>query len=400
MSFPQKQPLLLISEHFAPSHGATAQLMTDLATGLAARGQPVVVLTATATAANGESDPPTGAGLRVVRLGLAPGETPRLLLKAWRGLRFFGLALAWGCWHGRRGQRLLIASNPPFIGLLGPLLQLRGLTYVFLLQDLFPRSAVLSGLLPARSPVTSGWSALMSWVCGRSRCTVVLSEAMAEALQQDCGPGLPLQVIHNWAVERALPGDRVHNPFARELGVDQLFTVQYSGNFGRLHDLHTLLQAAQLLRHGPLRFLFIGGGAKEAELRAFVHQHQLNNVIQLPYQPRAQLPITLGACDISAIALRPGVEATVAPCKFYGILASARPVLLVANPRCDLAQLLQIEQCGLVVAPGEAGALAEQLSALQEDPERVAAMGQRARQLYEQRFGLERSLQAYEALLR
>jgi len=30
----------------------------------------------------------------------------------------------------------------------------------------------------------------------------------------------------------------------------------------------------------------------------------------------------------------------------------------------------------------------------------VAAMGQRARQLYEQRFGLERSLQAYEALLR
>jgi hypothetical protein len=81
----------------------------------------------TATAANGEGDPPTGAGLRVLRLGLAPGETPRLLLKAWRGLRFFGLALAWGCWHGRRGQRLLIASNPPFIGLLGPLLQLRGL---------------------------------------------------------------------------------------------------------------------------------------------------------------------------------------------------------------------------------------------------------------------------------
>ena len=389
--------MLLITEHFSPSHGATAQLMTDLATGLAARGQPVVVLTA--TAANGDGDPPTVAGLRVLRLGLAPGETPRLLLKASRGLRFFGLALAWCCWHGRRGQRLLIASNPPFIGLLGPLLQWRGLEYVFLCQDLFPRSAVLSGLLPARSPLTSCWSALIAWVCRRSRCTVVLSEAMAQALQQDCGPGLPLQVIHNWAVEQALPGERVHNSFARELGVEQLFTVQYSGNFGRLHDLHTLLQTAQLLRHEPLRFLFIGGGAKEAELRAFVHQHQLKNVIQLPYQPRAQLPITLGACDLSAIALRPGVEATVAPCKFYGILASARPVLLVANPRCDLAQLLLDEQCGLVVAPGEAGALAEQLSALQQDPERVAAMGLRARQLYDQRFGLERSLQAYEALL-
>lgn len=392
--------MLLISEHFSPSHGATAQLMTDLACGLASRGHPVLVLTATAATADNGDDVPPGPGLRVMRLGLAPGETPRLLLKAWRGLRFFGLALAWGCWHGRRGQRLLIASNPPFIGLLGPLLQLRGLEYVFLFQDLFPRSAVLSGLWAARSPITSCWSALMAWVCRRSRCTVVLSGAMAQALQQDCGPGLPLQVIHNWAVEQALPGDRVHNPFARELGVEQFFTVQYSGNFGRLHDLDTLLRAAMVLRHQPLRFVFIGGGAKEVELREFLHKQQLGNVIQLPYQPRAHLPITLGACDISAIALRPGVEATVAPCKFYGILASARPVLLVANPRCDLAQLLLSEQCGLVVAPGEAGALAEQLSALQQDPERVAAMGQRARQLYEQRFGLERSLQAYEALLR
>jgi len=374
--------------------------MTDLASGLAAMGHPVLVITASAANANNANNIPPVPGMRVVRLGLAPGETPRLLPKAWRGLRFLGLALAWGCWHGRRGQRLLIASNPPLIGLLGPLLQLRGLDYVFLFQDLFPRSAVLSGLLPAYSPLTSCLSALMAWVCSRSRCTVVLSGAMAQALQQDCGPGLPLQVIHNWAVEQALPGDRAHNPFARELGLEQFFTVQYSGNFGRLHDLDTLLRAALVLRHQPLRFLFIGGGAKEVELREFVHKQQLSNVIQLPYQPRAHLPITLGACDISAIALRPGVEATVAPCKFYGILASARPVLLVADPCCDLAQLLLAEKCGLVVAPGEANALAEQLFSLQQHPERVAAMGQRARELYEQRFGLERSLQAYGALLR
>jgi HEPN domain-containing protein len=231
----------------------------------------VVVLTATASTPEKNAGFPPGLGLAVVRLGLAPGETPRLLLKAWRGLRFFGLALAWGFWHGRRGQRLLIASNPPFIGLLGPILQLRGLEYVFLCQDLFPRSAVLSGLMPARSPLTSLWSALMAWVCRRSRCTVVLSEAMAEALQQDCGPGLPLQVIHNWAVEQALPGDRAHNPFARELGVEQLFTVQYSGNFGRLHDLDTLWQAAEK----ALKALILELGAEPP------HTHVLGELLKL-----------------------------------------------------------------------------------------------------------------------
>ena len=386
--------ILLITEYFAPSHGATAQLMGDLALGLAAQGKRVVVLTATADPEN-----QVFTGLQLVRLGAAPGETPRLLIKAWRGLRFFLLAFCWCSWFGRRGDKLLIASNPPFIGLLGPLLQWRGIKYVFLFQDLFPRSAVLSGLLPADGFPTKILKLLMGWVCGSSHRTVVLSEAMAESLQNDYRRQLPIQVIHNWAVEKALPGSRAQNAFAQELNLADYFLVQYSGNFGRLHDLNTLLKAALLLREHPLRFLFIGGGAKQVELQDFVQRQHLDNVIQLPYQARNKLAITLGACDIAAIALRPGVEGTVAPCKFYGILASSRPVLLIANPNCDLARLLIENQCGLVVPPGDANGLAQQLLVLQQDPERLGVMAQRALALYEQRFGLERSLHAYGALL-
>lgn len=386
--------MILVTEHFAPSHGATAQLMGDLALGLAAQGKRVVVLTATADPAN-----QVFSGLQLVRLGAAPGETPQLLIKAWRGLRFFLLAFCWCSWFGRRGDKLLIASNPPFIGLLGPLLQWRGIKYVFLFQDLFPHSAVLSGLLRADGYLTKLFKLLMGWVCGGSYRTVVLSEAMATALQNDYRQRLPIQVIHNWAVEKALPGSRTQNIFAQELGVADYFLVQYSGNFGRLHDLNTLLEAALLLREQPFRFLFIGGGAKQVELENFVLRQQLKNVMQLPYQARNKLAITLGACDIAAIALQPGVEATVAPCKFYGILASGRPVLLVANPNCDMARLLIENQCGLVVPPGDANGLAQQLLVLQRDPERLSAMAQRALALYKQRFGLEKSLQAYSALL-
>ena len=57
----------LITEHFAPSHGATAQLMGDLALGLAAQGKRVVVLTATADPAN-----QVFSGLQLVRLGQPP----------------------------------------------------------------------------------------------------------------------------------------------------------------------------------------------------------------------------------------------------------------------------------------------------------------------------------------
>jgi glycosyltransferase involved in cell wall biosynthesis len=111
------------------------------------------------------------------------------------------------------------------------------------------------------------------------------------------------------------------------------------------------------------------------------------------------LPESLAVCDLAAIALRPGVERIVAPCKLYGILASGKAVLLIASRHCELAQMLQQAGCALVVQPGEAQQLAAALGELQADPQRVAAMGERSRALYAARFGRERSIDAYAALL-
>ena len=386
--------LLLISEHFEPSTGATAQLMSDLARGLHRRGWRLTVLTATP---GGDLEFP------VVRLNgpERPAGTPvGVVGKALRGLRFLLGSLLWCLRRGRRGDGVLIVSNPPFIGLLGPLLRLwRGLPYVFVFQDLFPRSAVLSGVLPAAGPLALLWQGLMGQVCGRSSRTVVLSQAMEARLRRDLGRQLPLTVIHNWAVERGAAVRRADSGFAAEHGYADRFSVQYSGNFGRLHDLLTLLEAARLLQQEPIQFVFIGGGAKQGQIEAYRSGFALGNVLQLPYQPRRRLPQSLAACDLAAIGLIPGAEDTVAPCKFYGILASGRPVLLIARRSCDLAQLVLNAGCGLVVEPGEAAELADRLLHLSQQPDQVQTMGERSLALYQRQFGLESSLARYEAVL-
>jgi glycosyltransferase involved in cell wall biosynthesis len=391
-ALPSPGEVLILSEHFAPSTGATAQLITDLARGLAQRGHAVRVLTSTPGAAID--------GLRVVRLAGGADMPVGVLAKAIAGVRFVVGGTLWCLRHGRPGQRLLIVSNPPFLGLVGPLLRrTRGCRYVFLFQDLFPRSAALTGVLPATGPITGLWRWLMAQVCRSSEATVVLSEAMEQRCRRDAKVQLPLRVIHNWAVEQALPLAKGENPLAQAWGVANCFTVQYSGNFGRLHELLTLLEAARLLQRDPVRFLFIGGGAKRCQIEAYRQAFALNHVLLKPYQPREQLPLSLGACDLSAIGLIPGAEDTVAPSKFYGILASGRGVLLVAQRHCDLAQLVLREGCGLVVEPGEVLELADQLRQLADDPARAQHYGRSARQLYERRFGFERSLLAYEQLL-
>ncbi len=391
---PRPGRVLIISEHFAPSISASAQLLTDLADGLWRWGWPVTVLTAS---------PGGSMAFPVIRLGAAKGggSTTSVLEKALRGVRFLLGSLLWCLRHGRRDDVVLIVSNPPFIGLLGPLIRLfRGVPYVFLFQDLFPRSAVLSGVLPGAGPLAILWRGLMGLVCRNSSRTVVLSQAMAQRLRHDMGANLPLIVIPNWAVEQAQDSPRPTNAFAREHGFAQRFTLQYSGNFGRLHDLLTLLEAARVLHQDPIQFVFIGGGAKQSQIDAYVHAFSLANVLRLPYQPRQILPLSLGACDMAAIGLMIGAEDTVAPCKLYGILASGRGIVLVARRTCDLAQMVLQEGCGIVVEPGEATELAERLLALSRDPEAVRAMGRRASALYRERFGLERSLAGYDAILR
>ncbi len=391
MTLPNR--VLLISELFDPSTAATAQLMSDLAHGLSQRGWAVTVLTATA----GKALP-----FPVKRLAgpMGPAAGVSVVGKALRGLRFLAGTSLWCLRHGQRGDVVLIVSNPPFIGLLGPLLlRIRGMPYVFLFQDLFPRSAVLSGVLPGAGPLTLIWRALMQQVCQSSACTVVLSQAMDQRLRREFGHGLPLKVIHNWAVESADATPRQANRFAHDHGFADKFTLQYSGNFGRLHDLLTLLEAARLLQAEPVQFVFIGGGAKQRQIEAWVDVFALPGVLRLPYQPRERLRESLGACDLAAIGLIPGAEDTVAPSKFYGILASGRGLVLIARRSCDLAQLVLQEGCGIVVEPGEATELADQLLQLSRNPEEVLGMGRRAASLYRRQFGLERSLDSYESVL-
>jgi glycosyltransferase involved in cell wall biosynthesis len=313
---------------------------------------------------------------------------------------FFWSSLLWVLFRGRRGDLVFIVSNPPFIGLLGPLLRrLRRLNYVFLFQDLFPRTAVISGVLPAAGPITASWQWLMGTICRQSAATIVLSDTMRKRLLRDCGQPLPLRVIHNWAVEQAKPTPRGQNPFAAEHGFQDRFTLQYSGNYGRLHDLLTLLEAARILKPHPVQLVFIGGGVKQSQIDVYREAFALQNVLRLPYQPRTTLADSLGACDLAAIGLVPGGEDTMAPCKFYGILASGRGVVLVARRTCDLAQIVLNEDIGVVVEPGESEALAHELLQLSKDPDRVQTMGDKARSLYSDRFGRERSVTSYAHLL-
>jgi glycosyltransferase involved in cell wall biosynthesis len=396
-----KKSVVLITQYFYPDLASTAQLMTDLAKGLATRGYQLNVF----TSSNSESSNPNNPilGVEVSRSPSLNKHNLSLLYKAANSLLFLVSSLIYVTFKVHRTTPLLITSNPPYSGLIGIYFNLikKGKFY-FILQDIFPESAVLCGILRLHGILFKLFSLLTYLTCKYSQYTVVLSQSMKSFLETKyfrLEEKKKLKIIENWAIEAIPICEKQKNEFAIRYNLTEIFTVLYAGNMGRLHDIETLAKAAHLLNDEPVQFVFIGNGAKRSILEKYVCKYKLTNVLLLPFQPREMIPVSLTACDVSLISLIEGAEQIIAPCKLYGILASGRAIISISSPGSYLDDLLTEYYCGLNCPPNAPDKLANLINELATDPLRVRKMGQSARQLYEEKYTFSRALDEYEKLL-
>jgi glycosyltransferase involved in cell wall biosynthesis len=208
-----------------------------------------------------------------------------------------------------------------------------------------------------------------------------------------------IKVIENWAIEDIPVVSKQENDFAKQHKLDEMFTLLYSGNLGRLHDIETITEAARILKDEPIKFVFIGDGAKTKIVKLAIEDHQLKNILLLPYQPRELLPLSLTACDVSLVSLIAGAESIVAPSKLYGMLAAGRGIISISVPNSYIDKLLTNSGSGVNVSPDDPQQLADIIRQLASDSQRVKSMGEIARQLYETRYTFKRSLDEYERLI-
>lgn len=388
--------LIIISEYFQPSEAATAQLATDLALYISSYHANTHIVTTSI----GSPLP----NLHIHRIS-GSARTHNILAKIFKASRFYVASLIWLFKNCRRGDTLVIFSNPPFIVSAGYLVNLFfQAKFIFIFQDLFPQSASLAGVLPTKGLIKNIWISLFRICLRSSSSTVVLSEAMKKRFHYEFGFDLNCTVIHNWAPSENEHSNYIPTPKSQskktfEWQLQDVFAVQYSGNFGRMHDLVTLLEAARLLKSEPIKFVFIGDGPKKEQILLYKKVYDLHNIALYPYQDRSNLVSSLTSADLSVVSLSPGADDIVAPSKVYGILSSARPVLLIANPQSCLAKTLESSRSGVVVQPGEVQALANEIKYLSENPLLTRKMGENAYLLYHTRYRRILACEKYRSLI-
>ncbi len=397
--------LSIFTQFYPPDYAATGQLIEELAINLGRLGIHVQVFTGQPGYAFKKASALTkerSEKLLIRRSGTSRLYPARIRGKAINGLLFFLRSALHLLKAAGRGDILLLTSAPPFLPILGYLANLLfGTPYVCLLYDLYPDVAVELKVVSQKNWLVKLWNWLNKQVWKKASSVIVLSSTMKDRVQAKC-PEISdkISVIHNWAnPDWIVPIAKQNNWFAHKYDLVNTFTVLYSGNMGRCHEMDTILEAARQLQNEPIQFVFIGAGAKRQTCIDLVKNIGLRNCRFLPYQEKQDLPYSLTACDLSLVSISPGMEGAIAPSKLYGILAAGRPVAVICEPHSYLQALVADANCGAAFNNGDGTGLAKFIRRLASDTQLADRMGIAGRRYLQSNFTPEIIAKQYSDLL-
>jgi hypothetical protein len=252
--------------------------------------------------------------------------------------------------------------------------RLKGIPFVYWVMDLQPDEAIAAGVLSQRSFVAWAISHAGRLPLNIACLSVVLDRFMKKRILLANPAHKNIEVVAPWpAMEDVQEVSRDNNPFRIKHGIGSRFVIMYSGNHSICHPLDTLLASCDELR-GDTQFLFIfiGNGVRTADVERYKKSKGLDNIMQLPHQPREQLRFSLAAADAHIIVMGDPFVGIVHPCKIYSILALGVPFVAIGPRPSHLTDIVDEAGVGHAVSHGKSGLLSKHLT-------EIAAMTQQER---------------------
>lgn len=385
--------VIFVNRFYWPDEPATAQLLTDLAEGLTAKGFSVTVLSSAQSPAVPLRE--TRNGVEIVRVRTTHWGKWNLLGRALDFATFLRGARRFLRRELRASDVVVTMTDPPHLGpSLASIIRRRHARWIHWVQDIFPEVATaVSGnslpliLRPARD---------LAW---RAADHCVVPGADMEGFVRDHGVTPErVSVCQNWAPARVQSTDGTS--WRREQQLSDAFVVMYSGNLGRVHDFRAIPALLEALPPASgVEFVFIGNGAQRPHLEKLLNEAGFKNVRFLAPLRRDELAAALSAADLHLITLREGCENLVFPSKLYGIAAVGRPTLVIGPKDCEPSRIVREFGFGDGFTSDEIPSITEFILNLRADRSRQLALGSAALSFSAQQGGAGRAVETWERVL-
>ncbi|MCW4152624.1 glycosyltransferase family 4 protein [Halomonas sp. 18H] len=349
----------------------------DLSRELAKRGHNVTLVSARwthlirdAKAAEEAPDEEIFEGFRFVRVPVS--RYPHAHHKK-RIFNWFSFA-----WKLRRLPRSLnekpdvvLYSSPSLVGFLGAenLARKFGAKLVFEVRDIWPLTFSELGGYSDRHPFIR----FLQWVEDRAyqNSDRVISN-LPGAVEHMVRRGMTREKF-SWIPNGFSKGDVDQCPDLPQEVDEQLptdtFNVCYTGTVGAANALHTLVEAASLLKdEHDISVTIVGNGREKETLQEYVRQLKLENVYFVEPVPKQMVQPVLRKCSVCYLGLTGDslFRFGVSPNKLFDYLVSGKPVIY----GIDSGDYKPVEEfkAGLQVPPEDPEALAKAIRALKATP--------------------------------
>jgi len=325
-------------------------------------------------------------GIKVTQIAIPYSNDYGLLKRARVFLKFAmkGIGIA-----RKEDYDLLFATSTPLTaGIPGIFMKWLGWRkkFVFEVRDLWPE---LPRALGVKNPfMLGGMSILEKLSYRKADACIGLSPGICEGIKRRSQKGKKITLIPNGCdLDIFRPGDRKKLDLKGIRPTDKV--AVFTGAHGVANGLDAVLDAAKIVKERgreDIKFAFIGNGKLKPDLIKRAKQEGLGNCLFYDPVPKLRLKEILPNADIGLMILAnvPAFYYGTSPNKFFDYISSGLPVL--NNYPGWLADMINENGCGAVVAPESSELFADELIRLADDPELRKRCGINSRKLAESKF--------------
>lgn len=388
--------ILYFHQHFSTPSGSTGNRSYEMARKLLARGHTVTVVCGSYSGAVTGVTTPFIKGVRegivdgihVVEYELAYSNKDSFFK---RTLIFLKFAIRSMRFAVKTKCDLIFATSTPLTAALPGIISkwVTKKTFIFEVRDLWPELPREMGVI--KNPLILGLMSLLEWMAYKSAdALIALSPGIKDGILRLGISASKVTVIPNGC---DIPLFEEHNQKWQPEGVESHhFMAVYSGTHGIANGLNIVIEAAKILKdrnYDQIRFVLVGQGKLKAALVKRATELQLDNIVFLDAVEKAKVSKLLSRANIGMQVLTnvPAFYFGTSPNKFFDYIASGLPVLM--NYPGWLAEKIEKNQCGKVVAPDDPVAFANCLIELDNNRPQLIEMSKSALQLAKSEFNRE-----------
>jgi len=225
---------------------------------------------------------------------------------------------------------IIVATSPQFFTTWSAL-ALAGLKrkpWIFELRDLWPESIRTVGAIK-QGPTLDMFEKIELFLYRKAARVVTVTDAFKRNLIARGIDTDKIDVVTNGA-NLDLYQERGRNEALLEKhGLKGKFVVGYIGTHGMAHSLEFIVDSLDKVTDDAIHFLFIGDGAKKADVVRLAKAKGLRNATFLSPIPKELVPEYMSITDVALVPLlKSNTFRTVIPSKIFEASAMRKPILL------------------------------------------------------------------------